>query len=150
MGQLVLTRARLLTGDGPPIADATVVVDEGRIVSVSSGEPRDGQPAGSQVVDLHVRTLMPGMYTCHFHSTYHELGSQPNMPYGSEYPPSYQALISARNLRTALEHGYTGVVGAGGSNDVEGGVRKAIEDWADRRPPLPALIPGALHHRTFQ
>ena len=45
---------------------------------------------------------MPGMYTCHFHSTYHELGSQPNTPYGDEYPPSYQALIAAQEPRHRL------------------------------------------------
>ena len=71
---------------------------------------------------------MPGMFTCHFHATYHELGSQPNTPYGDEYPPAYLALIAARNLATALEQGYTGVVGAGGSHHVEPGVRRAIED----------------------
>ena len=76
---------------------------------------------------------MPGMFTCHFHATYHELGSQPNTPYGDEYPPAYLALIAARNLATALEQGYTGVVGAGGSHHVEPGVRRAIED---------GLVPG--------
>src|ERR1700748_2913170 len=69
----------------------------------------------------------------HSHATYHELGSQPNTPYGDEYPPAYLALIAARNLNTALEQGYTGVVGAGGSHHVEPGVRRAIED---------GLIPG--------
>ena len=132
MSKLVLTGARLLTGDAPPILDATVVVDNGRIVSAgpSGREPADPE---AQTVELGGRTLMPGMYSCHFHSTYHELGSAPNTPYGNEYPPSYQALIAAKNLRTALEQGYTGVVGAGGSNEVEPGVARAIKD---------GLIPG--------
>jgi imidazolonepropionase-like amidohydrolase len=121
---MILTGARLLTGDGPPVPDATVVVEGGRIASI--GETAPGED--DQVVDLAGQTLMPGMYTCHFHATYHELGSQPNMPYGSEYPPSYQALIAAKNLRTALEQGYTGVVGAGGANEVEPGVAQAIRD----------------------
>jgi imidazolonepropionase-like amidohydrolase len=73
------------------------------------------------------------MFTCHFHATYHELGSRPNTPYGDEYPPSYLALIAARNLATALGHGFTGVVGAGGAHHVEGGVKRAIED---------GLVPG--------
>jgi imidazolonepropionase-like amidohydrolase len=108
-----------------------VVVDGGRITEVAETPPvpRDGD----HVVDLGGRTVMPGMWTCHFHATYHELGSKPNTPYGNEYPPSYQALIAAKNLRTALEHGYTGVIGAGGANEVEGGVAQAIED---------GLIPG--------
>jgi imidazolonepropionase-like amidohydrolase len=133
MSKLVLTGARLLTGDAPPIPEATVVVEDGRIVSVAPGAATAELAAESQVVDLRGATLMPGMYSCHFHSTYHELGSQPNMPYGNEYPPSYQALIAAKNLHTALKQGYTGVVGAGGANEVEPGVAQAIKD---------GLIPG--------
>ncbi|WP_331771127.1 amidohydrolase family protein (plasmid) [Embleya sp. NBC_00888] len=131
MTRLVLTGANLLDGTNAAVADRTVVVEGERIVAVRSERP-DPQD-GDVLVDLAGRTLMPGMFTCHFHATYHELGSKPNTPYGNEYPPSYQALIAARNLRTALELGYTGVVGAGGSNDVEGGVKRAIED---------GLIPG--------
>lgn len=132
MGRLVLTGANLLDGVNPAAADRTVVVEDGRIAEVAASSavvPRDDD----RVVDLSGKTVMPGMFTCHFHATYHELGSRPNVPYGNEYPPSYQALIAAKNLRTALEHGYTGVVGAGASNEVEGGVKRAIED---------GLIPG--------
>lgn len=131
MTRLVLTGANLLDGTNAAVADRTVVVEGERIVAVRSERPAPQD--GDVLVDLAGRTLMPGMFTCHFHATYHELGSKPNTPYGNEYPPSYQALIAARNLRTALELGYTGVVGAGGSNDVEGGVKRAIED---------GLIPG--------
>ncbi|MFI6977434.1 amidohydrolase family protein [Embleya sp. NPDC050154] len=131
MTRLVLTGVNLLDGTNAAVADRTVVVEGERIVAVRSERP-DPQD-GDVLVDLAGHTLMPGMFTCHFHATYHELGSKPNTPYGNEYPPSYQALIAARNLRTALELGYTGVVGAGGSNDVEGGVKRAIED---------GLIPG--------
>jgi predicted amidohydrolase YtcJ len=33
-----------------------------------------------RTVDLGGRTLMPGMFTCHFHATYHELGSRRTRP----------------------------------------------------------------------
>jgi imidazolonepropionase-like amidohydrolase len=125
MTRLALTGARLIDGNGPAKDGATVVIDGDRIAQVSSGSPPDDVDA---VVDLTGRTLMPGMFTCHFHSTYHELGSKPNVPYGDEYPPSYLALIAAKNLKEALDCGFTGVVGAGGSHDVEGGVRRAIND----------------------
>jgi len=129
--RLVLTDANVLDGTLAARPGLTVVVEGDRIVSVGPERP---EPAdGDRIVGLGGRTVMPGMFTCHFHSTYHELGSKPNTPYGNEYPPSYQALIAAKNLRTALELGYTGVVGAGGSNDVEGGVKQAIRD---------GLIPG--------
>jgi imidazolonepropionase-like amidohydrolase len=130
MATLALTGARLLDGTRPAIEDATLVVDGERIIEVGTGPPT--APV-ERTIDLGGCTVMPGMFTCHFHATYHELGSQPNTPYGDEYPPAYLALIAARNLATALEQGYTGVVGAGGSHHVEPGVRRAIED---------GLIPG--------
>jgi imidazolonepropionase-like amidohydrolase len=118
------TNARLIDGIQPPREASTVVVDGARIVEIGTviTTPTDRQ------VDLAGRTLMPGMFTCHFHATYHELGSQANVPYGDEYPPSYLALIAAKNLQTALSWGYTSVVGAGGSHHVEPGVARAIED----------------------
>ncbi|HSS09348.1 MAG TPA: amidohydrolase family protein, partial [Acidimicrobiales bacterium] len=130
MTRLALTGARLLDGNRPALEQATVVIDGDRIAEICAGPP--STPV-DRVADLAGRTLMPGMFTCHFHATYHELGSQPNTPYGDEYPPSYLALIAARNLATALRHGFTGVVGAGGSHHVEGGVKRAIQD---------GLIPG--------
>jgi imidazolonepropionase-like amidohydrolase len=82
---------------------------------------------GDQVVDGSGQVVMPGMVTCHFHSTYTELGSKV-APYGNEFPPSYQALISHKNLMKALRAGFTGAVGAGAANEVEPGVKQAIED----------------------
>jgi len=125
MGRLILTAANVLDGENPAVPGRTVVIDGERVTAVT-GQPPAPEP-GDRVVDVAGRTVMPGMVTCHFHSTYHELGSK-TAPYGNEYPPAYQALLSANNLRTALRQGYTGVVGAGGANDVEPGVKRAIED----------------------
>jgi imidazolonepropionase-like amidohydrolase len=55
---------------------------------------------------------------------------------GNEYPPAYEALICERHLQVALEAGYTGVVGAGASNDVEPGVKQALVDGFIRGPRL--------------
>jgi imidazolonepropionase-like amidohydrolase len=125
MTRLALTGARLLDGIHPAVDNATVVLDGARILEVGVGAP---QGSVDRSIDLAGRTLMPGMFTCHFHSTYDELGSKPNVPYGDEYPPSYLAMISARNLATALRCGYTSVVGAGAAHDVEGGIKRAIQD----------------------
>jgi imidazolonepropionase-like amidohydrolase len=142
MGRLILGNANVLDGDNPGVAGQTVTVDDGRIASVA-GSPPPPLP-DDRFVDLAGRTVMPGMFTCHFHSTYHELGST-TAPYGNEYPPSYQALLSARNLTTALRWGYTGVVGAGGANDVEPGVRRAIEDGII---PGPRFLPSSRELST--
>ena len=121
----ILTGGRVLDGENPAVEGRTVVIDGQRIASVSTTPVRPDP--GDQKIDITGCTVMPGMVTCHFHSTYHELGSV-MAPYGNEYPPSYQALISERNLQTALRSGYTSAIGAGGANEVEPGVKRAIED----------------------
>ena len=131
MTRLVLTNANLLDGDSPAQANRVVVIEGERIASVSAAPPSD-VTAADRVVDLGGRTVMPGMITCHYHSTYRELGSVP-APYGLEHAPAYQVLIAADNLRTALECGFTGAVGAGCSNDIDASMKRAIDD---------GLIPG--------
>ena len=131
MTRLVLTNANLLDGDAPAQANRVVVIEGDRIASVSDAPPPD-VTAADRVVDLGGRTVMPGMITCHYHSTYRELGSAP-APYGLEHAPAYQVLIAADNLRTALECGFTGAVGAGCSNDIDASMKRAIDD---------GLIPG--------
>jgi imidazolonepropionase-like amidohydrolase len=143
MGRLLLRNARVLDGLHPPVAGRTVVIEHDRVTAIV-GEPIPPQP-DDEIVDLGGRTLMPGMFTCHFHATYHELGSKPNTPYGNEYPPAYQALLAAKNLRTALEQGYTGVVGAGSANEVEAGVKRAIVEGL---VPGPRFLPSSRELST--
>ena len=125
VSRTILTGARVLDGANPAVDGRTVVLEGNRIADVSAAQVPT--TADDRVVDVTGCTVMPGMVSCHFHSTYHELGSS-LAPYGNEYPPAYQALISERNLQTALRWGYTGVIGAGAANDVEPGVKRAIED----------------------
>jgi imidazolonepropionase-like amidohydrolase len=130
MTRLVLTNVNLLDGHNPAAPNRTVIIDGDRIASVVTGK-QSAQP-GDQVIDLGGRTVMPGMATCHFHSTYRKIQGAAyghgDGPYGLEYPPAYQALISHKNLMTAAENGYTIVVGAGAARDTEPAVKAAIED----------------------
>jgi len=88
MGRTILTNASLLDGDNPAQPGRTITIDGDRILGVSTGPPADVTP-DDRVVDVAGRTVMPGMVTCHFHSTYRELGST-SAPYGLEHPPAYQ------------------------------------------------------------
>jgi imidazolonepropionase-like amidohydrolase len=143
MGRLVLQHARVLDGLHPPVDERTVVLEGERITAILDAPPPP--EAGDEVIDVGGRTVMPGMFTCHFHATYHELGSKPNVPYGNEYPPAYQALLAAKNLRTALEQGYTGAVGAGSANEVEPGVKRAIVEGL---VPGPRFVPSSRELST--
>ena len=80
-------------------ADATVVVDGDRIASVGRRRcPVELRP-DDRVVDLGGRTVMPGMVNCHFHATYHNLGSA-TAPFGLEEPMAMQVVRAVRNLET--------------------------------------------------
>jgi imidazolonepropionase-like amidohydrolase len=131
MGRTIFTNANLLDGDHPAKPGSTVVISGERITSVGTGTVTE-LAADDRLVDLAGRTLMPGMITCHFHSTYKDLGSTP-APYGLERPPAYQAVLAASNLELALQSGFTGAVSAGAPFDIDPSIKQAIED---------GLIPG--------
>jgi len=129
MSRLVLANANVVDGINPSVAGQTVVIDGERITSVGTA-PIPAQD-GDHVIDLAGKSVMPGMALCHFHSTYANVGL--GAPYGCEYPPSYQALVSHKNLMCALTHGFTTIVSAGATRDIEPGVKQAIEE---------GLLPG--------
>ncbi|HEY6623237.1 MAG TPA: amidohydrolase family protein [Acidimicrobiales bacterium] len=142
--RLVLTNSTVLDGESAIGPDCTVVVEGSTITTVAgTGSSVEPGPA-DQRHDLAGRTVMPGLITCHFHSTYHELGSVPT-PFGFEHPPAYQALLGARNLRTALECGYTGAVSAGAANDVDPSLKRAVNDGLI---PGPRFLPGSRELST--
>jgi imidazolonepropionase-like amidohydrolase len=126
MNRLVLTNVNLLDGENPAVRNRTVVVEGDRITSVGADLATAND--GDRVVDLQGRTVMPGMATCHYHSTLPSGDNGGLAPYGYEFPAPYQALLAHRNLMTALEQGYTIVVGAGSSREIDPGIKKAIED----------------------
>jgi len=140
--RLVLAHATVLDGENPARSDCTVVIEGSTITTVSSEEV-SSEP-GDQVHDLNGRTVMPGLITCHFHSTYNELGAVPT-PFGYEYPPAYQALLGAANLRRALECGYTGAISAGAANEVDPSLKRAIDDGLIAGP---RFVPGSRELST--
>src|SRR4051812_20752868 len=141
MTRLVLANANVLDGRGPARASTTIVVDGERITTVA---PSASVDATRDAIDLRGKTVMPGMVTSHFHSTYDELGSKP-APFGYEDPPAYQALIAARNLGTALRCGFTSAISAGAANDIDPAMAKAIHDGVI---PGPRFVPGSRELST--
>jgi imidazolonepropionase-like amidohydrolase len=66
-GALALVHAHLIDATGrPPLDDATIVVDDGRIRAVGPGKAV-AVPAGADVEDLHGRTVLPGLWDMHAH-----------------------------------------------------------------------------------
>ena len=143
MARTVFTNANLVDGEHPAKPGVTVVVDGDRIVSVGA-EQLAGTRPDDRVIDLAGRSLMPGMITCHYHSTYHELGSFP-APYGLEVPPAMQAVRAAKNLELALMCGFTGAVGAGAAHEIDASMKRAIDEGVI---PGPRFVPSGRELST--
>jgi imidazolonepropionase-like amidohydrolase len=134
----VFREATVLDGEHLPRGGLTVVVDDNRITSVSERDPVDLGPE-DRVVDLGGRTLMPGMVTCHFHATYHELGLLPG-PFGLSEAPALQAVRAVKNLEKVLMSGFTSAVSAGAPFGIDGSMVQAIKEGAIAGP---RFVPGS-------
>ena len=67
----VLRGATLIDGTGaPPVRDATLVVADGRVESVTTGAG-GGWPASHEVIDATGLTVLPGLIDCHDHLAFH-------------------------------------------------------------------------------
>ena len=138
LSRTVFTDANLFDGNRPPRPGSTVTVEGNRIVAVegaSATTPR----AGDRVLDLAGKTLMPGMASCHFHATYHELGSRP-APFGLEESPALQAVRAGRNLEAVLRAGFTSAVSAGAPFAIDPAMRRAIAEGTVEGP---RFVPGS-------
>ena len=136
MSRLFFIRACLVDGERPAVADAHVVVDGDRIVSVGTG-PTPAVNPDDRVIDLNGRTIMPGMVNCHFHATYHNLGSAP-APFGLEEPMALQAVRAVNSLGLLLESGFTSAVSAGAPFAIDASMKVAIDRGLI---PGPRLVP---------
>ena len=92
MKRTLFRNANLLDGRNPARPNTTLVVEGERIDSVG----REVTPrAGDRVVDLEGHSLLPGLWSCHFHATFG--GAQPvAFPLGVDQPPGYLMLRAKR------------------------------------------------------
>jgi len=124
--RIVFTGANLLDGDRPARAGVSVVVEGERITHASDGPPPAAGP-DARVVDLAGKTLMPGMYQCHFHSHFGAFGEGVTAPaLGLEAAPPYLAMLAAKNARTVLHCGFTGAVGSSSASEIDICLKEAI------------------------
>jgi len=134
MPRIIFQGANLLDGDNAAKPGSTVVVEGETIRSVGSAKVA-AQP-GDRVVELDGKTLMPGLISSHFHASYHNITIQPE-PLGVEKPENWLALAGAKNLRTALHCGITGVVSSGANaGTIDADLCLAIQDGLIEGPRL--------------
>ena len=105
----VIRLGQLVTGKGPVIRDATVIVEGDRILKVGSSEI--AVPANAQVIDLRRYSGIPGMIDVHTHMTFYwdkAPGTRPWSQLGT-LSPAVTVFLAQENARKTLETGVTTV-----------------------------------------
>jgi imidazolonepropionase-like amidohydrolase len=123
----VFTGGRVFDGTGAPLADADVVIADGRIVEIGTGLDGDAQ------VDCGGKSILPGLFDCHVHLTTNgiDLVEALNKPFSYPY---YEAVV---NLRRMLDAGITTVRDAGGADL---GLKEAVEHGLVEGPRMKIAI----------
>jgi imidazolonepropionase-like amidohydrolase len=136
----VLFRGAKLFGGGDDLPQGTtVVVVADRIAEVGPDSAFSVRPS-DRVIDLDGGFLLPGMASCHFHSSWEGLSPISAPVTGLHAPPAYMALTAAKNARVALENGITSVMGASVGYEIDASLKQAIEDGLC---PGPRLLAGS-------
>jgi imidazolonepropionase-like amidohydrolase len=125
-GTTLVTNGQLIDGTGsPPIKDAALVIENGRIayVGLAAGAPRLAPDATR--IDARGGTIMPGLVEAHFHPTYFDVAALEDLDI--KYPVEYVTLLAAANARLALECGYTAARSGGSLFNIDVWLKKAID-----------------------
>ena len=116
---------------GAPIADARVLIRDGRILSVG---PSEGPvPPGVEAIDARGGAILPGFIDCHAHITFEVAGVEAQM----RRPLSLNFYNSVRYMRATLHAGVTTVRDAGGADL---GTRMAVETGVVPGPRLQICV----------
>ena len=131
MSRTYLRGARLIDGLNKPANNKVIVLEDDRIVSISSAAKAKPPTAQDKVFDLDGKTVMPGMVQSHYHPAYNNVDTAAQIDL--EFPPTHLTLVAAKNAETLLHCGFTGSIGAGAGHYIDVVLRNAINS---------GLIPG--------
>ena len=123
---LVVTNARILDGSGGVIERGSVVVRDGKIVSVAAG---NANAAGARVIDAKGMTLMPGFVEAHRHPVQGDANQ-------------WLKAQAAAQMQEFLDAGFTTVLSAGDAPEQLVDLRRRIERGEVKGPRL--LVSGRI------
>jgi imidazolonepropionase-like amidohydrolase len=131
-GVTLIANGRLVDGTGGPVvADAAVVVKDGRIAYAGPARGAPAVPPDVRRIDARGGTILPGLVEAHFHPTYFNVAELADLDI--KYPVEYVTILAACNAKLALECGYTAARSGGSLHNIDVWLKKAIEE---------DLIPG--------
>ena len=104
--KIAIRAGRLIDGKSDAlITNGLILIEDDHIVSVTAGGTA---PAGVQVIDLSKATVLPGFVDTHTHLLLNgDITAEDYDVQLLKQSIPYRAILSARNARIALEHGFT-------------------------------------------
>lgn len=124
MSRTVFRNARVF--DGKEVLPAgTVVAVEGNRISHAEGGRFKEKP-GDRIYDLAEKTLMPGMFQCHFHTGFGPDAGNASPYLGLNMPPAFLGMVAAKNAQIALQFGVTSIIGSSNGDLLDVSLKEAI------------------------
>jgi imidazolonepropionase-like amidohydrolase len=108
MKPILFRGASVWDGSGAAAFPADVLVDNGRIKAIAR-TPSRLSTEGATVIEARGRTLMPGLVEGHAHISF---GGAVNDSDLGNIPPEEHVLLTVRNAKTLLDHGFTSAYSA--------------------------------------
>ena len=122
---MTIHAGRLIAVPGKaPLGPSTIVVDNGRIVSVRSGLTR--VEPGVPLIDLSSKTVLPGLIDSHVHLSSDRGGEQALLATMRDDPPLHAFEAQMNGMKT-LRAGFTTVRNLGDDEGVTMGLREAVK-----------------------
>ncbi|MBB6143599.1 imidazolonepropionase-like amidohydrolase [Silvibacterium bohemicum] len=108
MNRVLFRGARVWDGSGAPAFPADVLVEGMRIKTIARA-PNRLATEGAKVIEARGRTLMPGLVEGHAHISF---GGAVNDSDLGNIPPEEHVLLTVKNAKTLLDHGFTSAYSA--------------------------------------
>jgi len=129
---VVLHTSKMIDGKGGTMANADIVVADGKIVSVGPAAP---VPSGAREIDLRGKTVLPGLIDVHAHITWYFNRKGRYHTNGDGDTPIQSILAAAANAYTTLMAGFTTIQSPGSPEDAD------LRDWiATQGLPGPRIL----------
>lgn len=138
MKPVLFRGASVWDGSGAPAFSGDVLVEGSRIKSIARA-PERLTVDGVLVIEAQGRTLMPGLVEGHAHISF---GGAVNDSDLGNIPPEEHMLLTARNARTLLNHGFTSAYSAATSKlRLDVAIRNAVNAGEFPGPRIRAASP---------
>jgi imidazolonepropionase-like amidohydrolase len=108
MSRTIIRDCRVWDGSDKAAFPVDLLIEGGRIRAVARNRGQlDG--AGAEVIEAGGMTLMPGLVEGHAHHSFGDAVATTDM---GDLPPEEHTLLTARNAKTLLDHGFTSAYSA--------------------------------------